>query len=91
MKIQHVNERYFEEAMSEQQREDYLAFVANFVHQLHQHGVKVKQAKTLTMLAASTLLATVLHVNPRTADEITEAWVTTMLYAALKREYRGEA
>lgn len=46
------------------QQTQYIAFVANFVQQLHKAGIERATAEKVASLAAATMLGAVLHVMP---------------------------
>ena len=62
----------------------YLAFVANFVVQLHDRDVSREQAILLVPLAAATLLGAVFHVL---SDEFDEKFAAKTIITAIDRYY----
>src|SRR5258708_32508562 len=72
---------------SEAQESQYIAFVANFTHQLAEAGIPRAQAKITVALAASTLLPTMFRVKPN-VDKTLDEFAAVVVRQAIKQFYR---
>lgn len=72
--------------LSQGQQDAYIAFVANFVKQLHQAGIERATAERVSSLAAATMLGAVLHILP-SDDRRQDDWAATVITVALTKFY----
>ena len=75
--------------MNEEQQAGYIAFVANFVNQLHEAHMPKEQAEAIATLAASCLLATIFHLQAG-QDETLDTFVALALKQAMKMIYKAK-
>ncbi len=72
--------------MTQEQQEQFLAFIANMIYYLHEEGMDYEHTKMAVDMAASCLLAVLFHIKPD-CDDITELFIVGVINAALHHSY----